>query len=160
MPAISTQFFSCTSPHLPRVCGWRRALTRVPVCVPRSPSPAFISSSRVRTASSALPRSRLRVVTSFSIRSRFLPIGSVRRRNSASRFGLLGVDLARLLVDAQQVGYGLRGRLLDRRAVIDRRRLLGPPRDDVHECRDEGEDGYAEDDGHLPMVTDRADVAG
>jgi hypothetical protein len=60
----------------------------------------------------------------------------------------LRVDLARLLVDLQQIGDGFRGGLLDRRSGVDRHRLLLAPGNDVDESRDEGEDGDCEHDGH------------
>jgi hypothetical protein len=63
--------------------------------------------------------------------------------------GGLRVDLARLLVDLQQVGDRLRGRGLDRRAEVGLlERLLAARDEQVEEPGGEDEDGYGEGNGH------------
>ena len=56
MPAISTQRRSCSSPHWPRVCGWRSAFFRPAVSELRLPTVCPICSSRVRVCRSVSPR--------------------------------------------------------------------------------------------------------
>ena len=82
MPAISTQRRSCSSPHWPRVCGWRSAFIRAAVWRARSPSRLHLLEQGARSA--GLPR-RGSGRTSASILSWFLPIGSASAWISAWR---------------------------------------------------------------------------
>ena len=119
----------------------------------------------MRTAPSALRRSRLIVETSFSIRSRFLPIGSVSRRNSASRFcsaasaacvsSLRDSSLTRSRsATAFEVASWIAG------PWSSGALLLGPAGDDVDERRGEREHGYCENDGHPTDGDDRGRRSG
>ena len=161
IPAISMQRRSCSSPHWPRVCGWRSAFFSPAVSEFRLPTVWPICSSRVRVCRSTSPR--LRTSASIfswpsAIRSASTFISAWRLsislcRLSQRRLGVGDVDLARLLVGLQQVGHHLRGdlggRFLDRRAEVGLGRgLLLAAHEDVEEGGDEGQDGDGEDDGH------------
>ncbi len=130
IPAISMQRRSCSSPHWPRVCGWRSAFFSPAVSEFRLPTVWPICSSRVRVCRSASPR--LRTSCSIftwpsAIRSASTFISCWRLsisvcRRCSDRLGVGDVDLAGLLVGLQQVGHhlrgDLRGRFLDRRAEV------------------------------------------
>ena len=165
MPAISTQRRSCSSPHWPRVCGWRRAFFRpggLGVEVADRLPHLLDQGAGLQVGLAAPPDLLLDLLLALGD-----PLGQrldLRLALLERRLGGLGVELARLVVGLQEarqrLGDGLRGGLLDGGAEVGLLgRLLAGESERVDEPRGEQDDGDGEDDGHRPpMLTGRPDA--
>ena len=110
---------SCSSPHWPRICGWRSAFFRPAVSELRLPTVWPICSSRVRVCRSVSPRR----LTSLSIRSWPSAIRSARFLISASRR-----SIARLAARSRPATSPRRARATPRRCAARGRSPRWRPR--------------------------------